>query len=636
MIFVLIFIAALIAAILSHPARRMAKTESPCVSVARDLPEYFCTKRGTFSNLMIILGGFLPLYKFGTKYEQTIESLLQICQACSGRIGMDSEGSEFNKARRMAQLSSEGAAELLEISEAEVQLLDSGKRAASTRQITVLHGYKMRLLPKLAFEAEGSLAEAVSLTKPANERARQSALGQFFTPKVIADFMVKLFSPPMGNLKLLDAGAGEGVLIGSFAERWKSLNSAGCIEGYAYELDDQILPKLRSQMSKISGCNMEVVSGDFIEHAAERIGAGTEQDFSHAILNPPYKKIGADSRHRKLVRSVGFETVNLYSAFVGLALEMLKDKGELVAIIPRSFCNGPYYIGFRDFLFSRSAIEHIHVFTSRNEAFGNDEVLQENVVLKLVRSKPQGTVTISTSTNHRFSDYSESSFPFSDIVESDDKYRFIHIPTTRLAESRKRAVLSTSLEELGVACSTGPVVDFRVKEALRTNWVDGCVPLLYPVHFSNGRLSWPKVASKKANAIEVNKDTRSSLWASGYYTVVRRLSSKEERRRVYAAVYDPSEMPSGFIGFENHLNVFHLRKGPIDQKIAWGLAAYLNSTIVDQQMRSFSGHTQVNATDLRNLRYPSIRALEEIGQWYCNVKDCEQTALDDHLDLVLQ
>ena len=43
--------------------------------------------------------------------------------------------------------------------------------------------------------------------------------------------------------------------------------------------------------------------------------------------------------------------------------------------------------------------------------------------------------------------------------------------------------------------------------------------------------------------------------------------------------------------------------------LACGLALYLNSTVVDQFFRMFNGHTQVNATDLRALPYPSLRSV---------------------------
>jgi adenine-specific DNA-methyltransferase len=48
--------------------------------------------------------------------------------------------------------------------------------------------------------------------------------------------------------------------------------------------------------------------------------------------------------------------------------------------------------------------------------------------------------------------------------------------------------------------------------------------------------------------------------------------------------------------------------------LAKGLAAYLNSTLVDIYFRQFNGHTQVNATDLRNMRYPARAELESLGR----------------------
>lgn len=38
--------------------------------------------------------------------------------------------------------------------------------------------------------------------------------------------------------------------------------------------------------------------------------------------------------------------------------------------------------------------------------------------------------------------------------------------------------------------------------------------------------------------------------------------------------------------------------------------------MVDEYFRTFSGHTQVNATDLKNLKYPSLQTLQRLGQIY--------------------
>ncbi len=62
--------------------------------------------------------------------------------------------------------------------------------------------------------------------------------------------------------------------------------------------------------------------------------------------------------------------------------------------------------------------------------------------------------------------------------------------------------------------------------------------------------------------------------------------------------------------------------------LAKGLAAYLNSTVVDSYFRQFNGHTQVNATDLRNMPYPSRKQLEQLGKRISDVFPA-QTALDE-------
>jgi hypothetical protein len=156
------------------------------------------------------------------------------------------------------------------------------------------------------------------------------------------------------------------------------------------------------------------------------------------------------------------------------------------------------------------------------------------------------------------------------------------------------------------------------------------VPLLYPGHFTNGGATWPIQDLKKPNAIERNADTEKWLYPNGCYCVVRRFSSKEERRRVVASVVEPLVFcDAPMLGFENHLNIFHDHRRGLPRELAHGLAVFLNTTAVDEAFRRFNGHTQVNATDLRTMKYPSRDVLTRLGEWAMQQGDLTQVMIDE-------
>ena len=113
---------------------------------------------------------------------------------------------------------------------------------------------------------------------------------------------------------------------------------------------------------------------------------------------------------------------------------------------------------------------------------------------------------------------------------------------------------------------------------------------------------------------------------------MKRFSSKEEKRRVVAYVVNPRDIKCDRVGFENHWNVIHRRKRGIDPVLARGLACFLNSTALDQHFRAFSGHTQVNATDLRNIKYPNLNLLQQLGKRYR--LEMTQTETDEVIKMV--
>ncbi|HET6674572.1 MAG TPA: Eco57I restriction-modification methylase domain-containing protein [Nitrospiraceae bacterium] len=468
------------------------------------------------------------------------------------------------------------------------------------------------------------------------EAKKKSQFGQYLTPFSIAKFMANLFTKNAFPVcRLLDPGAGIGSLTGAFLERFINGGfDCNSVEVTACEIDsglrEDLLLTLSSYQARIPFL-YEIVPGDFIENAVNWLQFREKGDFTHAIINPPYKKIRTQSDHRFLLRQIGVETVNLYSAFVALALSLLCPGGQLVAIVPRSFCNGPYYRPFREFVLKQAAIRHLHLFGSRDKAFKDDNVLQENVIIMLERNGRQQDVTVSTSTDETFDNYAACKVSVERIVFPNDPERFIHIPT-----SIDHSLLELSdgirytLSEIGVMVSTGPVVDFRLREHICQTPKSGTVPLLYPSHFSGKFLKWPKEDIKKPNAIFRNAQTEKWLYPTGFYSVVRRFSSKEERRRIVASVVEPSLFHgAAALGFENHLNVFHDHRQGLPESLARGLAVFLNMTAVDDHFRRFNGHTQVNATDLRAMRYPSRKALVALGEWAIVSDNVSQTEIDN-------
>lgn len=449
-------------------------------------------------------------------------------------------------------------------------------------------------------------------------------LGQFMSSSAVSMLLADMFENIEGEHRLLDAGAGVGSLTAAFVERVKT--NAKSIESTCFELSgvmNHYLADTLEYCSKSCALNntqwdQSVIEEDFIQHSVQEILQGDFiPSYNKAILNPPYLKISAKGEERKALRKVDFETGNLYSAFVGLAIKLLEDGGELVAITPRSFCNGPYFNDFRKLLLDSCSINKIHVFNSRKSAFKTDKVLQENVVYHLTKGEPQReTVIVTSSSCAEDPNPFVYEVPFDKVVSENNPDRFIHIITDKEEQdiATRAGGLPCSLEDLGIQASTGKVVDFRTRENLSADFVEGSVPLIFPQHLQKCAIEWPVDNGKKPNALLNNENTANLMVQNGTYVLTRRLTAKEEKRRIVAAIYTADIANVEVVGFENKTNYFHALGQPLDHDLAKGLWVFLNSTLVDKYFRQMNGHTQVNATDLRTLRYPSREQLIAMGE----------------------
>ena len=304
----------------------------------------------------------------------------------------------------------------------------------------------------------------------------------------------------------------------------------------------------------------------------------------------------------------------------------------MVAITPRSFTNGTHFRRFREALTKHLTFRRFHIYDARNIAFSNEGVLQENVVFHGVRGKAAGPVRMTTSHGPEDSGLTEKVVDPSEMVSPTDKQSVIRIvPDENGARvARGMQSLSQQMSSLGISVSTGRVVGFRAKNRLHANPEVGDAAMILPRHCQGGFVAWPLRDRNTPNGLSVSGPDDNLVMPSGWYVTVNRFSAKEDQRRVAASLFDPGRVNAEYIAFDNKLNILHHENGGLEKSMAKGLAAFLNSSVVDSYFRLFSGNTQVNATDLRGLRFPEAEALARLGNIIGNVMP-----LPEEIDTIL-
>lgn len=442
-------------------------------------------------------------------------------------------------------------------------------------------------------------------------------LAQHLTPPEVATLAASLFSDTTEPVTLLDLGAGTGILTIAVAERYgDELKTADAIE-----LDDVLARIYERDVRILAGG--ETICGDAIA-AVTYANPNLLGSYNRIILNPPYKKMAAGDLRQEGLPS---RSPNLYSAFIMRAVEHLSPDGELVAIIPRSWTNGEYFLPFRKWLFARCSLDAMHVYGSRGEVFEDTDVLQETMLIRLSRRKQVPTIRVSSSST-KYDKATIADYPASSLIVGNDL-------VVRISPSEVGG-LSQTIADKRLCVSTGKVVDFRSRSYIvNEKPSDGpSVPLIYVGNFPGGVLSHPLSTLGKGQWFKTTDDwARKQILPPGNYVVVRRFSAKEEKRRVVAYPL----MTDYELALENHSSFVHAgtprHTVPLrSPELACGLAVWLNSTLVDDWFRGVSGSTQVNARDIKAMPCPDLSDLEVLGQnWHPGMSQHEIDSICEEL-----
>lgn len=474
--------------------------------------------------------------------------------------------------------------------------------------------------------------------------------GQFFTSGSIAEYMAGLSLINKQELKILDPGSGAGILISALVDRIIDENLDLSLDVDLMESDKFVIPFLKRTMEhckslmECSGNSFKynIIEEDFILQYASLFKEDLFSKLTSVrlydliISNPPYFKVNKTHIYSDILSEYVYGQPNVYFMFMIVAEKILNQNGQLVFITPRSFCSGAYFEKFREKFFSAIDAEHIHVFTSRKGNFKGESVLQENIILSgFKRSFKKPFITISSSTSKNISDsYQQEAFSKSLIFDSSDQVNLIRLPL-----NREEALIlehfdkwSNNLTLMNMNISTGPVVNFRNKEFIVPYEATKTYPLVYMKHLKDLELHFP--VSENEEGIIPEGVTKKLLVPSKNYILLKRFTSKEQKKRIDCAAYNSNNHHFEWIGIENHLNYIYKVGGNLNIEELYGILAFLNSSIVDKYFRIINGNTQVNASDIRPLPFPDHQTVINLGKAILskelNYTDIDTFLLKDH------
>jgi adenine-specific DNA-methyltransferase len=197
------------------------------------------------------------------------------------------------------------------------------------------------------------------------EKNTKNKFGQYFTPKLIANFMIEMAHISQKS-KILEPSCGEGVFL-------ELIQKKGFNNLIAFEIDKELAQAF-----------------DFVKYESF-VSAKIDEKFDLIIGNPPYirwKNLESELKKELYINPIWNKYFNslcdyLY-IFILKSIELLNENGQLIFICPEYWMNTTHSISLRNYMVQNGYFEDIYHF---NETPIFDKVTVSIVIFKFVKSK---------------------------------------------------------------------------------------------------------------------------------------------------------------------------------------------------------------------------------------------------------
>ncbi|MES2618112.1 MAG: N-6 DNA methylase [Bacteroidota bacterium] len=204
-------------------------------------------------------------------------------------------------------------------------------------------------------------------------------IGSFYTPKIIADFLVDYLSNKLmgDNLTVLEPSAGDGVFIQSIYNQQLLLKKIKKV--VAVEREGEELNKVRAITLSES---LQTIHSDFLDFQN-----GNNQKFDLVIGNPPYikknlleeKQISiCESIHKIFPDLSENKMKNIWTAFLVRSINFVNEKGVLAFVLPSELLQVKFASELRALILKE--FERVEIFTF-NELLFKDCKGQDTLLL---------------------------------------------------------------------------------------------------------------------------------------------------------------------------------------------------------------------------------------------------------------
>lgn len=200
-------------------------------------------------------------------------------------------------------------------------------------------------------------------------------LGQVFTNKHVAEYMVSLFNLNRTDT-ILDPCFGKGAFLEACLNQGYN-NLSG------YELDKDLFNEIQTTYPTLD------------LHNADFLSVNSNKKYDGIIMNPPYIRqekiddlksygITKEALRRNSIFEKLPKTANLYMYFIFKAIDLLRAEGQLVVIFPSSWLQARSGRAFEKMLYSQCTLkQQIHI---SGDVF-EKEALVDVVILNLTKDK---------------------------------------------------------------------------------------------------------------------------------------------------------------------------------------------------------------------------------------------------------